>query len=76
MTTFRAGSRLHRADRGHEPMARLEILGHGIDLYVLAGGTGRTLAFGPGHLDGTPLPARQGVASWRGLRLAVGTLPR
>jgi sortase A len=42
------------------PVARLEAPEHGIDLYVLAGGTGRTLAFGPGHLDGTPLPGAPG----------------
>ena len=42
------------------PVARLEAPSHGLDLYVLAGGTGRTLAFGPGHLDGTPLPGLPG----------------
>ncbi len=42
------------------PVARLEVPGHSVDLYVLAGGTGRTLAFGPGHLDGTPLPGAPG----------------
>jgi sortase A len=42
------------------PLARLEAPSHGIDLYVLAGGSGRTLAFGPGHLDGTPLPGAPG----------------
>ena len=42
------------------PVARLEAPEHGIDLYVLAGGSGRTLAFGPGHLDGTPLPGAPG----------------
>ena len=40
------------------PVARLEA--QGLDLYVLAGGSGRTLTWGPGHLDGTPLPGSPG----------------
>jgi sortase A len=36
------------------PVARLEVPAHGVDLFVLEGGTGRTLAWGPGHLAGTP----------------------
>ena len=49
---------------------------------VLAGGSGRTLAFAPGHVDGTPLPGRPGVSLIGGHRdthfraladLAVGT---
>ncbi len=35
------------------PVARLEVPAHGVDLFVLSGGTGRTLAWGPGHMDGT-----------------------
>jgi len=35
------------------PVARLEVPAHGVDLLVLAGSTGRTLAWGPGHLVGT-----------------------
>ena len=35
------------------PVARLEVPAHGVDLIVLAGGTGHTLAWGPGHLSGT-----------------------
>jgi len=31
------------------PVARLRVPGHGVDLIVLAGVSGRTLAFGPGH---------------------------
>jgi sortase A len=31
-------------------------------MIVLAGGNGRTLAFAPGHVDGTPLPGRPGVS--------------
>ena len=42
------------------PVARLLAPDHGIDMIVLAGASGRTLAFGPGHLDGTPLPGGAG----------------
>ncbi len=35
------------------PVARLLVPELGIDQIVLAGASGRTLAFGPGHLDGT-----------------------
>ena len=42
------------------PVARLRVPKHGIDQIVLAGATGRTIAFGPGHLDGTPLPGTPG----------------
>lgn len=42
------------------PVARLRAPRHGIDLFVLAGASGRTLAFGPGHLPGTPLPGKPG----------------
>jgi sortase A len=35
------------------PFARLEVPSLGINLIVLEGGSGRTLAFGPGHIDGT-----------------------
>jgi sortase A len=44
------------------PVARLLVPARSIDLIVLAGATGRTLAFGPGHLDGTPLPGEPGVS--------------
>ena len=37
------------------PVARLRVARLGIDLIVLAGASGRTLAFGPGHHDGTAL---------------------
>lgn len=43
------------------PVARLESKSHGIDLLVLAGSTGRTLAFGPGHQDGSALPGTPGT---------------
>jgi sortase A len=42
------------------PVARLEAPSRGIAMFVLESGTGRTLAFGPGHLDGTPLPGSPG----------------
>lgn len=35
------------------PVARLRVPAAGIDLYVLAGANGRTLAFGPAELEGT-----------------------
>jgi sortase A len=44
------------------PVARLLVPARGIDLIVLAGASGRTLAFGPGHLDGTSLPGEMGVS--------------
>ncbi len=42
------------------PVARLRVPKHGIDQIVLAGASGRTMAFGPGHLDGTPRPGAPG----------------
>ena len=42
------------------PVARLIAPAQGADLLVLAGASGRSIAFGPGHLDGTPLPGRPG----------------
>ena len=42
------------------PVAKLEAPAQGISVYVLAGASGRTLAFGPGHQDGTPLPGERG----------------
>jgi sortase A len=44
------------------PVARLAAPAHGVELIVLAGGSGRTLAFAPGHLDGSPLPGRPGTS--------------
>lgn len=43
-----------------EPVARLSLLGHGS--IALRGGSGQALAFGPGHLDGTPEPGEPGTA--------------
>jgi sortase A len=42
------------------PVARLSVPGRGIDLYVLAGANGRTIAFGPGYLFGSALPGENG----------------
>jgi sortase A len=50
-----------------EPVARLLVPGH-VDLVILAGASGRTLAFGPGHLTGTPLPGEEGNAVVSGHR--------
>ncbi|HYR00548.1 MAG TPA: class GN sortase [Casimicrobiaceae bacterium] len=44
------------------PIARLIAPGQDVDLLVLAGATGRTLAFGPGHHDGSALPGEPGNA--------------
>jgi sortase A len=42
------------------PVARLAAPGQHVDLFVLAGANGRTIAFGPGHLFGTALPGEEG----------------
>jgi sortase A len=42
------------------PVARLRVPSRGISLYVLAGTSGRSLAFGPGHVDGTAMPGSAG----------------
>ncbi len=47
-----------RADT--HPVARLAVPRLAVDQLVLAGASGRTLAFGPGHLPGTPLPGTSG----------------
>lgn len=44
------------------PVARLVAPGHDADVLVLAGASGRTLAFGPGHLDGSAMPGDAGNA--------------
>jgi sortase A len=41
------------------PFARIIVPRLAIDEIVLDGGTGRTLAFGPGHIDGTGEPGRR-----------------
>ena len=42
------------------PVARLSALSGDVNLIVLAGGSGRTLAFGPGHLSASSLPGDRG----------------
>jgi len=42
------------------PVARLTVPRLRVDQMVLAGASGRTLAFGPGHLDGTAAPGAPG----------------
>jgi sortase A len=44
------------------PVARLVVPGQRVELFVLAGASGRTLAFGPGHVDGTARPGEPGHA--------------
>jgi len=41
-------------------VARITVPGHDIERFVLAGANGRTIAFGPGHVFGTPLPGEAG----------------
>lgn len=50
------------------PVARLEVPRLGVDQFVLAGASGRTLAFGPGHLSGSPLPGENGNTVFSGHR--------
>jgi len=42
------------------PVARITLPGRHIERFVLAGANGRTIAFGPGHVFGTPLPGETG----------------
>ena len=42
------------------PVARLMARSGDVNLIVLAGGSGRTLAFGPGHLSASALPGETG----------------
>lgn len=42
------------------PVARIQAPRQGETLMVLSGASGRTLAFGPGHVAGTPLPGEHG----------------
>ncbi len=54
------------ADTG--PVARLRVPDLGVDEIVLAGASGRTLAFGPGHLDQTAMPGEVGHSVLSGHR--------
>jgi sortase A len=50
------------------PVARLRVPAHGVDLIVLAGVSGRTLAFGPGHAPDSARPGARGTAIFTGHR--------
>jgi sortase A len=50
------------------PVARLVVPGQRVELFVLAGASGRTMAFGPGHVDGTARPGEAGNAVVSGHR--------
>ena len=50
------------------PVARLRVPARGVDLIVLDGVSGRTLAFGPGHVSSSALPGAPGVAIITGHR--------
>ncbi len=50
------------------PVARLAVPRLAIDQIVLAGSSGRTLAFGPGHMDGTARPLSEGLTVLTGHR--------
>lgn len=56
------------------PVARLSLPDRGIDQIVLAGASGRNLAFAPGHLHGSAMPGDEGtcvVAGHRDTHFAV-----
>jgi sortase A len=44
------------------PIARLTVPARGVELYVLEDASMRSLAYGPGHVSGTALPAHRGNA--------------
>jgi sortase A len=44
------------------PVARIEVPRLGARAIVLKGGSGEALAFGPGHIDGTPAPGEPGAS--------------
>ena len=50
------------------PVARREVPRLDVDQFVLAGASGRTLAFGPGHLSGSALPGDAGNTVFSGHR--------
>ncbi|HZF24823.1 MAG TPA: class GN sortase [Steroidobacteraceae bacterium] len=50
------------------PVARLRAVRVGVDEIVLAGSSGRTLAFGPAHVDGSVLPGSEGLSVIAGHR--------
>jgi len=50
------------------PVARLEAASHDVDLYVLQGTHGSSLAFGPGYLIGSATPGDEGATIIAGHR--------
>ncbi len=50
------------------PIARLVVPSRDVDLYVLSEASGRSLAFGPGHLPGTAPPGARGASVIAGHR--------
>lgn len=50
------------------PMARLQMPKYGVDLILLAGASGRTLAFGPGHVSSSAIPGNRGTTILSGHR--------
>jgi len=50
------------------PVARLVVPALDVDEIVLEHATGRSLAFGPGHLDGSPAPGEPGLSIVSGHR--------
>lgn len=42
------------------PIAKISFVDSQKNYIVLAGGSGRSMAFGPGHVSATPLPGKQG----------------
>lgn len=55
--------RRRRAAARHRGLAARLRPAHGVDVIVLAGVDGRTLAFAPGHAAATALPGTAGAAS-------------
>ena len=78
----RAWSRTLRGDREVKPwswadtwpVARIEFPRQRASAIVLAGASGRTMAFGPGHVDGTAMPGQRGncaISAHRDTQFAV-----
>lgn len=56
------------------PVARIEFPRQRASAIVLAGASGRTMAFGPGHIDGTAMPGQRGncaISAHRDTQFAV-----
>lgn len=50
------------------PVAKLHVVSDENEFYVLAGSHGTSLAFGPGHIDGSALPGENGTIAISGHR--------